>query len=120
MTTTKADTQQLAVSLVDALKGNRLEDAESIWHLLRDTDDVPQEAHAFPAFIMIQRGKAIEALQYLNTLPAECCPDVRALCLYLVGDPTWHSHAAALADNPDEGIKSAMRHLLEAPVEEAR
>ena len=47
--------------------------------------------------------------------PAGRYPELRALCLKLLNDPTWESEATALVDAPDPDIALAMRQLLGRP-----
>ena len=52
------------------------------------------------------------AWQVVNGLPEDQNPELKAICLYLLEDPTWHSYAAALEDSSDPYIRRAMFALL--------
>jgi len=109
---TQDDIAQLAGAMIDAIGANELDRAEALWFQLRDLPHAAPAALAAGAFIYILRGQPQDALHYLNTLPDDCCPDLKALCTYLTGDPIWHSQATALEESSDPLVRSAMRHLL--------
>ncbi|WPB56262.1 HrpB1 family type III secretion system apparatus protein [Xylophilus sp. GOD-11R] len=99
-------------SMVAHLRANRLDEAQAQYEQLCEVDERLRDMLVFPVLIAIQRGQSLEALQYLNGLPGDPHPELRALCLRIVGDPTWHGEAAALVDAPDPYIARAMRRLL--------
>jgi len=116
---TQDDIAQLAGAMIDAIAANELGRAEALWFQLRDLPDAPPAALAAGAFILILRDQPQDALHYLNTLPDDCCPDLKTLCTYLTGDPIWHSEASALENSTDPLVRSAMRHLLSTSAEAA-
>jgi type III secretion protein HrpB1 len=110
---TKEDIAQLVDEMTAAIVRQELGRAEALWFQLRDLSNVAPSALAIGAFIPILRNEPRDALHFLNTLPDDCCPDLKALCTYLLGDPIWHLEASALADSDDPLMRTAMRHLLE-------
>jgi hypothetical protein len=110
---TKDDTAQLVQEMFDAIVRQELGRAEALWFQLRDLPDAAPSALAIGAFIPILRNEPRDALHFLNTLPDDCCPDLKALCTYLLGDPIWHLEASTLVDSGDPLMRTAMRHLLE-------
>jgi hypothetical protein len=106
--------QELVQSIVQACQDGRAADAEAAWEQLQSLGPLPEGAEVIPVFIMLCRGQTLEALQFMNGQPDDFFPEVRALCLHMAGDPTWHSHAAALQDNsPDPLVREAMQRMLQ-------
>jgi type III secretion protein HrpB1 len=110
---TEDDIAQMSREMIGAITAHELDRAEAIWFQLRDLSNVAPSALAIGAFIPILHNRPIDALHFLNTLPDDCAPDLKALCMYLIGDPIWHLEANALAESPDPLMRSAMRQLLE-------
>lgn len=106
------DLAALAQRMVEALKDDQLDEAESIHRRL--CEEVPgfDEILTFPVLFAIQRGNVVAALQFINGLPEDRCPELKALCLYLIQDPTWHAIAHAHEDDQDPHVRQAMRDLL--------
>jgi hypothetical protein len=111
-TTTKHDLKEAATRLVTALKDDRIDEAEAMYDVL---SEVMPEADllTFRVFLLIQRGGAIKALQFINEQPEGTCPELKAICLNLISDPTWYSMAESLEDSPDPAVRKAMRQLLQ-------
>lgn len=109
---------QGAQAIIDHIKGNRLDQAENLYEQLCVDRPEAKAQLIFPVMIAIQRGRAKEAWQLVNAYPEDQYPELRALCLKVMGDPLWYSYAAPLEDHPDRYIRAAMRHLLGRPIEE--
>lgn len=107
----------LATSLVEAIRDDRLDEAESLLDQLNELDPETEEYLIFPVLIAIQRGYITEALQYLNTLGEDTAPELKALCLNILGDPTWHYHAQSCLESDDLHVRKAMRALLQMELE---
>ncbi len=103
----------LAVRLVDAIRDDRLDEAETLLDELNALDPGTEQYLIFPVLIAIQRGYITEALQYLNTLGEDTAPELKALCLNILGDPTWHYHAQQCLESEDAHVRKAMRQLLQ-------
>jgi tetratricopeptide (TPR) repeat protein len=104
----------LAARLVEAIRDDRLDEAEALLEELNARSPETQEYLIFPVLIAIQRGYITEALQYLNeNLEEDAAPELKALCLNILGDPTWHLHAQRGLDSEDEHVRLAMRQLLQ-------
>lgn len=101
----------LAESLVEAIREGQLDAAEQMFQELVALQPDMKDYLVFPVMIAIQRGFVVEALQYLNTLDDDQCPELKALCLNIMGDPTWHAYAAAGLDSSDKYVRKAMREL---------
>jgi hypothetical protein len=108
----------LASDLIEALRDARLDEAEQLLDELNRLAPDTEEFLVFPVLIAIQRGFITEALQYLNSLGEDTAPELRALCLNILGDPTWHSHAQRCLDSDDAYVRKAMRELLQMAPEE--
>lgn len=116
--TTDAETEdpvvKLATDLVEAIRDDRLDEAETLLEELNARSPETQEYLIFPVLIAIQRGYIKEALQYLNeNLEEDAAPELKALCLNILGDPTWHMHANRGLESEDEHVRLAMRQLLQ-------
>ena len=92
---------------------NRLDEAEVMLEELNTLDPDTEEHLIFPVLIAIQRGFITEALQYLNGLGEDAHPELKALCLNILGDPTWHYHANTALQSEDSYVREAMEELLE-------
>jgi type III secretion protein HrpB1 len=103
----------LAIQLVDAITENRLDEAETLLDELNALQPDTTEYLVFPVLIAIQRGFIKEALQYLNTLGENTAPELRALCLNILGDPSWNYHARDCLESDDPSVRKAMRELLQ-------
>jgi type III secretion protein HrpB1 len=111
-TTNRSDLKQAATRLVTALKEDRIDEAEAMYDVLSEV--LPEaDLLTFRVFLMIQRGGPIQALQYINELPEGTCPELKAICLNLISDPTWYSLAESLEDSPDPAVRKAMVQLLQ-------
>ncbi|CAM4122811.1 HrpB1 family type III secretion system apparatus protein [Paracidovorax anthurii] len=108
----------LAVRIVDALRDDRLDEAEQLLEEMNALSPETEEYLIFPVLIAIQRGYITEALQYLNSLGEDTAPELKALCLNILGDPTWHYHAQQCLESDDSFVRKAMRELLQMEPEE--
>lgn len=106
----------LVKALVDAIEGDRLDEADGLLAQLYEVNPAAREVLVFPTMIAIKRGRTLDALRHINSLPDGRCDELKALCLYALGDPTWHHYAEEKADDPDPFIREAMRQLLNHPV----
>jgi hypothetical protein len=108
----------LASDMIEALRDARLDEAEQLLEELNRLAPETEEFLVFPVLIAIQRGFITEALQYLNSLGEDTAPELRALCLNILGDPTWHSYAQGCLESDDPYVRKAMRELLQMAPEE--
>jgi hypothetical protein len=65
--------------------------------------------------IAIQHGRPHEAWQIVNGLPDDGYPELKALCLRLLNDPSWHGYAQAGLAHSSARVRCAMRNLLGCP-----
>ncbi|NRF72192.1 hypothetical protein HLB44_34930 [Aquincola sp. S2] len=107
-----SEASDMAHAMVEALREGQLDEADALLQQLCATVPEADELLTFPVLIAIQRGQVREALQFINTVGEQRCPELKALCLYLLGDPTWHGEATALLDSEDPHVRKAMRELL--------
>jgi hypothetical protein len=68
--------------------------------------------------IALKRGRVHDAWQVVNGLPDDRCPELKALCLKILGDPAWYGYAAAHEDSPNAFVRKMMRQLLDKPLED--
>ena len=111
------DIAVLAPLMVEALKDDRIDEAEAIYETICASMPEAEDLLVFPVMFAIQRGQVFEALQIINDLPEDRCPELKAICLNLIEDPTWHAVALAQENNPDPYVRKAMRELLGLPGE---
>jgi type III secretion protein HrpB1 len=114
-----ADATTLARAVADLIRAGRIDEAETTLARLHECCPASRDVLAFPVMIALQRGRAHDAWQLVNGLPDDQAPELKALCLRMLGDPLWHGYASAHADSPDPTVRRAMRQLLGQETEEA-
>jgi len=107
-------------AVADAIRGDRIDEAEALLNQLGAVYPAPDDLAVFGVVIAIQRGQAREALWALESLPGDAHPELKALCLHVLGEPTWEGRARELEDDEsvDPVVRRAMRQLLGRPVED--
>jgi type III secretion protein HrpB1 len=110
---------EIASAMLHALGDDELDRAQRLLEELREANGLSEDHPdilVFRVIIAIQRGQALDALQYLTQLGEEQCPPhLRALCLFFIEDPVWQGLATELAENsPDPEVRSSMASLLES------
>ncbi len=112
-----SEAETVARNMVEALRDNRLDEAQSLLNELNVLKPEVKDFLIFPVLIAIQRGQVREALQLVNDQPEDSCPELKALCLYILEDPSWQGIAESLEDSGDANVRQAMRQLLGRPVD---
>jgi len=108
------EAQEIVQSIFAACQEGRADEAQAQWERLQYLGPLPELAQVIPAYILMARGRSVEALRYMNELPEDLSPSTRVVCLRMAGDPTWESGAQALQENdPDPLVRDSMRRLLE-------
>ncbi|MCX4165055.1 MULTISPECIES: HrpB1 family type III secretion system apparatus protein [Paraburkholderia] len=103
---------RLGRAVFDSIRAERFDEAETLLQQLHEAHPASRDMLFFPVLMAIQRGDVRGAWQVVNGLPEDQNPELKAICLYLLKDPTWHSYAAALEDSSDPYIRRAMFALL--------
>jgi hypothetical protein len=107
---------QTASALLHAFGDDQLGEAEIRLQRLQELnglDDDHPDILLFRAMIAIQRGQVVDALRYVNGLPDDHCPEVKALCMFFAQDPLWQGLARDLAENsPQAHVRRSMALLL--------
>jgi len=115
---TRENGPKMTEAMFDAIGDDRLDEAEIWLERLRELNQVSEDHPdilAFSSIIAIQRGQAVDALRHINSLPDDHAPDVKVMCLFFTGDPTWEGSAAELAEqSPDPSVRAAMSQMLES------
>jgi type III secretion protein HrpB1 len=114
-----SEASSLARRIVSRICSGELDEAETLLAQLHASTPASRDALVFPVMISILRGQLHDAWQMVNGLPDERCPELKAFCLHMLGDPTWHSYAVASEDSADPYVRQAMRRLLGRPVDTA-
>ena len=107
------DAASMSQIVVDCIVENRLDEAEALLQKLNEAYPETRSQLVFPVMIAIQRGNATEAWQLVNGLPDDQCPELKALCLRRMKDPSWYGYAESCVDHPDPNVRKAMRNLLD-------
>ncbi|WP_043201327.1 HrpB1 family type III secretion system apparatus protein [Paraburkholderia acidipaludis] len=102
----------LAHTIAGLIRDNQLDEAEEQLRQLNGAYPQARELLVFPVMIAIQRGQAREAWQLVNGTPDEAYPELKALCLRRLGDPSWYGYAEAALESQDPQVRKAMRNLL--------
>ena len=90
-----ADATEMGKRVVCLVRANRLDEADAALQLLNHAYPETIDLLIFPVIIAIQRGRLTEAWQLVNSQAEDESPELRALCLRLLNDPTWHGYAEA-------------------------
>jgi type III secretion protein HrpB1 len=101
-----------AEGIIECIRDNRLDEAQTRLEQLHDAHPPARELLVLPVALALARGHTHDAWQLVNGLPDDQSPELKAICLKLLGDPTWHGFATAHEDSADPFVRNAMRHLL--------
>lgn len=113
---TYSDAPALAQAIVDCIDSMQLDEAEALLERMHVAYPATREILIFEVTIALVRGRPNDAWQVVNGLPDESCPELKALCLRMLDDPSWHGYAVAHEDSPNPHVREAMRHLLGRPM----
>lgn len=102
----------LVRKLVEAIESDRLDEADGLYAQLCEVNPAAQDALVFPTVIAIRRGQTLDALHRLNSFPEGRYHELKALCLYALGDPTWNRYAEEKVEDSDPFVRQAMQQLL--------
>ena len=110
----------MARGVADAIRENRIDEAETLLDELSAIYPEPEDLAVFGVVIAIQRGQAREALWALEDLYGDKHPELKALCLNVLGEPTWEGLAREVDDDAaaDPTVRRAMQQLLGRRTEE--
>jgi len=111
------DPRELVRPMAEALGEGRLDEAEALLDQISGVYPEPDDLVVFAVLIAIQRGQCREALCHLESLPGDAHAELKALCLYLLGEPSWEGAAMTLGDSPDLAVRLAMKSLLGRPLD---
>ena len=100
---------------IDALQNDRLDEAHVLIEKLHAVYPDPDTLMVFTVLLAIQRGAAREALRELEALPGVAHAELKALCLFVLEEPSWQGHAQGLEHSEDPFVRRAMRQLLGRP-----
>lgn len=109
----KAMVRMLVCQMEEALRDDRIDEAQALWEQLCSAFPQARAFVVFPVLISIQRGRIQEALYMIEESKDFPSPDLKALCLYLLHDASWHGYATDLAESsPEPYVRQAMLRLL--------
>jgi hypothetical protein len=98
------------------IRDGELDEAERLLDELVPLVDDPDEYLIFPILIAIQRGQVAEAYRFLCTFDESKVIELKALCLNIMGDVSWHGLAREAAEgDADPWKRRAMKELLGMP-----
>ena len=111
-----ADARVLARAMLEALAQAETDDAERLYSQLCEIEPRATDLKIYPTLIAIQRGQVLDVYRELKDSGEEHYPELQALCLHCLGDPTWEGLAQqAEANSEDPHVRQAMRQLLGRP-----
>jgi type III secretion protein HrpB1 len=126
----RKDLIQALISILSrGIQDGNLDDAEEVLATLNILSPGHIGINEFLPYIAIKRGRVREALQMYAASPSDDSKwhAMTALCLRLLGDPTWHGHATQAIEKDDS--TSGYAHILarillgreqEEPVEDVK
>jgi Bacterial type III secretion protein (HrpB1_HrpK) len=95
-----------------AIREQRLDDAHRLLQELAEHDAEVAAQPVFSTALALAKGDAIGALQALQAGSTEV-EGLRAICLYILEDPTWQGIAELIVENSDDPVaRNAMLSLL--------
>jgi hypothetical protein len=107
-----ADAPALAQAIIEHIEANELDEAQALLAQMHEAYPRTREVLVFAVTIALVRGRPHEAWQLVNGLPEDHAPELKAICLKVLGDPSWHGYATAHEDSADPYVRVAMRRLL--------
>jgi hypothetical protein len=113
LTEMPGDAPAMAQAIIEHIEANELDQAETLLARMHDAYPQTRDVLVFPVTIALTRGRPHEAWQLVNGLPDDRSPELKAICLKVLEDPSWHGYATAHEDSPDPYVRLAMRRLLE-------
>ena len=102
----------MAQAIIERLHGEQVDEAEVLLGQMHEAYPETRDFLVFPVTIALMRGQPHEAWQLVNGLPEDRSPELKALCLKMLDDPSWHGYATAHEDSTDPFVREAMRKLL--------
>lgn len=112
---TNRDAFSMAKAVLDCIKAERFDEAQTLLDQLHfahpDTRDIP----AMQVLLALKRGRTHDAWQTVNGLPDDSYPELKALCLKILGDPSWYGYAAEHEGSSNALVRRMMRQLLGKP-----
>ena len=116
MNTVHSDTDSDAVSIIRRIfafaAAGRLHDAQALLDHLHGLHPATRDMPAVQVLLALRRGQPLDAWQVVNGFPDEQCPELKALCLKILDDPTWQGYAVAYEDSPNLYVRRMMKRLL--------
>ena len=110
---TGSPSDDLRAQLRDAFAERRTDDVGRLIEELAILDPGSVNDPLPRVFWLVQGGRVREALQFLNDIGGEdAWPELRAVCLRNLGDPSWQGLAQALLENGTPVVRQAMAQLL--------
>lgn len=107
----------LARQVIEAIRDGELDQAEALLEELRPLVRNQDDLMVFLVLIDIQRGQVEEAYHGLCALGEDQALELKALCLNIMGDPSWHGLATQALEGTDLHTRRAMQQLCGLPVE---
>jgi type III secretion protein HrpB1 len=102
-------------SVIECISRDRLDEASHLVAQMHDAHPSTRDSLVLPVMIALKGGRLHDAWQLVNGLPDERHPELKALCLQLLGDPTWRGYAEAHENSDDLYVRAVMRALLGKP-----
>ena len=104
---------ELRAQLELALGRQEVDQAGRLIDELTELDPAAKNVLLPRVFWLLQSGRAADALHLLNEFGEDVCPELRAVCLKGLGDPTWEGLALSLRETGGPAVRLAMAQLLD-------
>lgn len=104
--------RELLLGVIDAIKSGSLALAAARLQEVNATADTARVCMILQVLIFIGSGRSLEALHHVNAADANDYPELRALCLFVLGDPSWEGLANSMRDSDNRYVRAAMQVLL--------
>jgi type III secretion protein HrpB1 len=104
--------EELRAQLRLALGRQEVDEAEHLIDELTELDPTAKNDPLPRVFWLLQCGRPLDALHLLNDCGDAAFPELRAVCLKGLGDPTWQGLASSLCETSGPVVRLAMAQLL--------
>jgi hypothetical protein len=102
-----------ALSTLDvAMKAGQVDEAQQCLERAKALRPDLDQLLILDAVLLTQRNDPRAALQLLESVPGDQHVELKAVCLFMLGDPYWEGLAKSLEDSPDPAVGARMRELL--------
>jgi len=99
-------------TVIECLLDGKFDEASTLVEQMHDMYPSTRDNLTLPVMIALKRGRLHDAWLLVSGLPDDCHPELKALCLKMLDDPTWRGYAENHENSDDPCVRSIMRRLL--------